>query len=72
MKKDENNLLNDYSSGHTQDVSVNNEEVEKKEEGSQKQNSQDVDISRYKDIEGLTLKKLNWGLWYVEHKKDLL
>jgi len=26
------------------------------------------DISKYKDIEGITTKKLDLGLWYIEHK----
>ena len=30
------------------------------------------DERRYRDLEGVTLKKLNIGLWYVEHKKHLL
>jgi len=30
-----------------------------------------VNIEKYKDLDGLSLKKLNFGLWYLEHK-DLL
>ena len=31
-----------------------------------------VNIDKYKDLDGLTMKKLNFGLWYLEHKKLLL
>ncbi len=31
-----------------------------------------VNIEKYKDLGGLTMKKLNFGLWYLEHKKTLL
>lgn len=30
-----------------------------------------VDLNRYKDIGGVTIKKLNRGLWYVEHREML-
>ncbi len=31
-----------------------------------------INIEKYKDPGGLTMKKLNFGLWYLEHKKILL
>ncbi len=40
----------------------------------QKESSKDFqlgDENRYKDLEGVSLKKLQIGLWYVEHKKQL-
>ena len=30
-----------------------------------------VDLNRYKDLGGVTIKKLNWGLWYVLHRESL-
>jgi len=30
----------------------------------------EVDIEKYKDIEGISTKKLNFGLWITEHKKQ--
>jgi hypothetical protein len=42
-----------------------------KGETQDRQKPKEVDIERYKDIEGLTLRKLNLGLWYVEHKRFL-
>lgn len=45
----------------------------KKKEEKQSQNapgeSKPVDIGRYKDLGGVTLKKLEQGLWYVEHRE---
>ena len=75
MKKDDlpagkagENLLDDYSSDYAQDVSINNEEAGN---GDENEKPKTVDIKRYKDIGGLTLRRLDWGLWYVEHKKIL-
>lgn len=31
-----------------------------------------VDIEKFRDLDGLSIKKLNFGLWYLEHKKTLL
>ena len=31
-----------------------------------------VNIDKYRDLDGLTMKKLNFGLWYLENKKGLL
>jgi len=31
-----------------------------------------VDIKRYQDAEGLTVQKMEFGLWLVEHRKQLL
>jgi hypothetical protein len=31
-----------------------------------------LDINSYKDTEGLTVSKMNFGLWLVEHRKQLL
>ena len=46
----------------------NNNQEEKIEENSISK----VNIEKYKDLDGLTMKKLNFGLWYLEHKKILL
>ncbi len=40
-------------------------------QGKEKQPKKKVNIERYKDTGGLTLRKLNIGLWYVEHKSVL-
>jgi hypothetical protein len=45
----------------------------KKKEENQWQNTpgepKPVDIGRYKDLGGITIKKLEQGLWYVEHRE---
>ena len=30
-----------------------------------------VNLDRYQDLEGVTIKKLETGLWYIEHKEIL-
>jgi len=32
-------------------------------------NPQEADINKYKDLGGMTVKKLDWGLWYVENRE---
>jgi hypothetical protein len=47
----------------------------KKKEENQPQNisgqPKPVDVGRYKDLGGVTIKKLEQGLWYVEHREFL-
>lgn len=45
--------------------------VEFKAQENGKSKSNDADIEKYKDISGVSLKKLNFGLWYVEHRQRL-
>lgn len=45
------------------------EALKKDGEGNnQEQSLKNINIKRYKDLEGITLKKLNVGLWYIEHR----
>lgn len=30
---------------------------------------EEIDLEKYQDLEGVTLRKLNFGLWYVEHRR---
>jgi hypothetical protein len=30
-----------------------------------------IDLKKYKDLSGVTIKKLDWGLWYIEHRRML-
>jgi len=41
------------------------------EEGNRNAKPREVNIDKYKDLGGLSVRKLNIGLWYVEHKKFL-
>ena len=48
------------------------EELEKgAEKGNDEKKPKKVDINKYKDLGGVTLRKLSIGLWYVEHKIQL-
>ena len=42
------------------------------EEGENEININNVNPERYKDLEGVTLKKLKIGLWFVENRKNFL
>jgi hypothetical protein len=46
-------------------------EAEVGDNDSKKNKSRDNDIKKYKDQGGLTVRKLNVGLWYLEHKNLL-
>lgn len=55
---------------------VDNKNTEKNEEKGNKQNASipkqpNVDINQYKDLEGITMKKLNFGMWYVRNRQTL-
>lgn len=41
------------------------------ERGKEEEPPKKININEYKDVGGLTLRKLNIGLWYVEHKNIL-
>lgn len=43
------------------------QKIEKKEV-LKKERAKKVDVERYKDLEGISIKKLNTGLWLVEHR----
>jgi len=41
------------------------------ESGESRETDEKTSIEKYQDIHGLTLRKLNIGLWYIEHKSVL-
>jgi len=43
-----------------------------KEEKKEENSISKINIEKFKDLDGLTIKKLNFGLWYLEHKKILI
>lgn len=47
------------------------EKLEKKEEP-KKEKTKKINIEQYKDLEGITIKKLTIGLWLVEHRRIII
>ncbi len=39
---------------------------------SKDKNIQEIDLKKYKDLDGLTLKKMNFGLWLSEHRARIM
>ncbi len=50
------------------DLKENNKKEKNKKEGTK---PREVDLNKYKDLGGVTIKKLDWGLWHVEHREML-
>lgn len=56
-------MLNKKNDKKTEDINLNNLEED---------SISAVNIDKFKDLDGLTMKKLGFGLWYLENKKTLL
>ncbi len=39
---------------------------------SKDKNTPEIDLNKYKDLDGLTLKKMNFGLWLAEHRAKIV
>ncbi len=39
---------------------------------SKDKNSDEIDLNKYKDLDGLSLKKMNFGLWLSEHRSRIM
>lgn len=39
---------------------------------SKDKNTPDIDLSKYKDLDGLSLKKMDFGLWLAEHRAKIM
>jgi hypothetical protein len=59
---------NSYQENFYSEAFKKNEQEQQEQEKEQEKKEEEIDIKRFKDVSGLTLRKLNFGLWYVKHK----
>ncbi len=52
-------------------MTYNHDNLERNFSTNNKKENSSVDIRRYRDLEGLSVAKLDFGLWYVENKEKL-
>lgn len=50
----------------------NNKQKKQKNKQNTKEQIKPINIEKYQDPEGITIKKLHFGLWFVEHRRQLL
>ncbi len=58
--------------GDLGEIEFEKQHEEKKKEVKRYQNERDVDIKKYRGTAGITLSKINWGLFYVEQRQNLI